>query len=166
MLKKLFLMLLIATPLSIYAQDKIAYINSQEIFYKMPEMKDVETKLAAKQEQIKKNAAAIQDEYQKKYEGFKNDTTIPTQSVLEDRQRQLQQLEERYQNFIQSSENEFKKEQETLIAPLHQKMTKVIKEVGDENRYTLIIDSGALLYTGTSAVDASSKVKVKLNITD
>lgn len=166
MLKKLFLILLIAAPVSSFAQDKFAYLNWQEVFYKMPEMKDVEAKLATKQETIKKNVAAIESEYNTLLEKFKSDTTSVTESIYADREKQLQQLQERYQNFVQTSQTEYQKEQETLLAPLHQKMTKAVKEVGDENHYVFIVDSSALLYTGSAAVDAAPKVKTKLNITE
>lgn len=149
-----------------FAQDKIAYINANEIFSKMPELKDVETKLAAKSETIKKNAAAIEAEYTKKVEEFQKDTTNLTESVLLDRQTQLDGLRDRYQNFIQTSQAEFEKEQQTLITPIQQKMRQAIKDVGDENNYAYILDAATLLHIGSHATDASKMVKTKLGITD
>ncbi|GAB6120187.1 hypothetical protein JCM30204_13360 [Dysgonomonas termitidis] len=149
-----------------FAQDKIAYINANEIFSKMPELKDVETKLAAKSETIKKNAAAIEAEYTKKVEEFQKDTTNLTESVLLDRQTQLDGLRDRYQNFIQTSQAEFEKEQQTLITPIQQKMRQAIKDVGDENNYSYILDAATLLHIGSHATDASKMVKTKLGITD
>jgi outer membrane protein len=149
-----------------FAQDKIAYINANEIFSKMPELKDVETKLAAKSETIKKNAAAIEAEYTKKVEEFQKDTTNLTESILLDRQTQLDGLRDRYQNFIQTSQAEFEKEQQTLMTPIQQKMRQAIKDVGDENNYAYILDAATLLHIGSHATDASKMVKTKLGITD
>lgn len=165
MLKKLFLFLLVAAPLSGFAQEKFAYINAQEVFAKMPEMKDVESKLMAKQAVMKKNMEAIEAEYTKKIEIFqKTPTDSITQSIALDRQKELEQLRERYQNFNEQSQAELQKEQETLLAPLHQKLVQAIKEVGDENNYTYIFDRSAMLYVNPSAIDASKAVKTKLNI--
>ncbi|HMM04501.1 MAG: OmpH family outer membrane protein [Prevotella sp.] len=166
MFKKLILLLIVIAPMSMFAQDKIAYINANEIFSKMPELKDVETKLAAKSETIKKNAAAIEAEYTKKVEEFQKDTTNLTESILLDRQTQLDGLRDRYQNFIQTSQAEFEKEQQTLITPIQQKMRQAIKEVGDENNYAYILDAATLLHIGSHATDASKMVKTKLGITD
>lgn len=166
MFKKLILLLIVIAPMSMFAQDKIAYINANEIFSKMPELKDVETKLAAKSETIKKNAAAIEAEYIKKVEEFQKDTTNLTESILLDRQTQLDGLRDRYQNFIQTSQAEFEKEQQTLITPIQQKMRQAIKEVGDENNYAYILDAATLLHIGSHATDASKMVKTKLGITD
>jgi outer membrane protein len=152
--------------MSIFAQDKIAYINANEIFSKMPELKDVETKLAAKSEIIKKTATGIEAEYTKKVEEFQKDTTNLSESILLDRQTQLDGLRDRYQNFIQTSQSEFEKEQQSLIAPIQQKMKQAIKEVGDENNYAYILDAATLLHIGSHATDASKMVKAKLGITD
>ena len=166
MFKKLILLLIVIAPMSIFAQDKIAYINANEIFSKMPELKDVETKLAAKSESIKKNAAAIEAEYVKKAEEFQKDTTNLTESILLDRQTQLDGLRDRYQNFVQTSQAELEKEQQALLTPLQQKMRQAIKDVGDENNYTYVLDAAALLHIGSHAIDASKMVKTKLGITD
>ncbi len=167
MFKKLILLLLVLAPISIFAQDKIAYLNANEIFAKMPELKEVETKLAAKSETIKKNAAAIEAEYNALLEKFKGTKTEDlTESIVLDRQTQLENLQKRYQDFLQTSQAEYEKEQQALIAPLQQKMRQAIKDVGDENNYTYILDAATLLHVGSHALDISKQVKTKLKITD
>lgn len=167
MLKKLILLLIVIAPMTIFAQDKIAFINSNEIFSKMPELKDVESKLATKRETITKNAAAIEKEYNDLVEMFGKDSTSNlTESIILDRQNQLESLQKRYQDFMQTSQAEYGKEQETLLAPVQQKMRQAIQTVGTENNYTYILDAGALLHVGANAIDASKLVKAKLGITD
>lgn len=166
MFKKLILLLFVLAPITIFAQEKIAYINADEIFSKMPELKDVESKLATKSEAIKKNAAAIETEYNALVDKFSNDTTNLTESILLDRQTQLESLQKRYQDFLQTSQAEFQKEQQTLIAPIQQKMRQAIKTVGDENNYTYVLDAATLLYFSSHAIDANKLVKAKLGITD
>jgi len=166
MLKKLFLLLLIIAPVTIFAQDKIAFINSNEVFTKMPELKDIETKLATKRETIQKNAAAIEKEYNDLLEKFRNDSTEVTESILVDRQNQLEALQKRYQDYMQASQAEYEKEQQTLLTPVQQKMRQAIKDVGDEHNYTYILDAASLLHVGSNAIDATKQVKTKLGITD
>ncbi|MBK5720593.1 OmpH family outer membrane protein [Dysgonomonas sp. Marseille-P4677] len=166
MLKKLILLLFVVAPMTIFAQDKIAYINADEIFSKMPELKEVEGKLATKSETIKKNASAIEAEYNALVDKFSKDTTNLTESILVDRQTQLESLQKRYQDFLQTSQAEFQKEQQALITPIQQKMRQAIKTVGDENNYTYILDAATLLHIGSNATDANKMVKAKLGITD
>lgn len=166
MLKKLILLLFIVAPVSIFAQDKIAYVNSQELFMKMPEMKTVETQLVAENETIKKNSDAIRAEYNALVDKFRSDTTQISESLLMDRQNQVESLEKRFTDYTQTSAAEFDKKRQALLAPLQEKLMKAIKEVGDENNYTYILETGALMYIGSSAVDANKAVKTKLGITD
>ena len=173
MFKKLILLLCLVAPLTLVAQEKIAFVNTQEIFAKMPELKDAESKLATKGEALNKTIQALQTEYQSKLEAYskkleavqKGDTTI-TEGDLQDAGQELSQLQERIQTRQENAQAEFSKEQQTLIAPLQEKMMKAIKEVGDENGFQYVFDSAALLYTGSSAIDASKQVKTKLGIVD
>ncbi|MFV0535968.1 MAG: OmpH family outer membrane protein, partial [Dysgonomonas sp.] len=75
-------------------------------------------------------------------------------------------LHSRYQTFVQSSQQELEKEQQTLLAPLQQKMMKAIKDVGDENGYSLILNSNAILHVGADVKTANDQVKTKLGITN
>lgn len=166
MFKKLLLLLIVIAPMSLFAQDKLAYINAQEIFAKMPELKDVESKLAAKNEAFKKTAEGMQAEYNALVEKFQKDTIALTESIIMDRQTQLENLEKRYQTFMQKSSTELEQEQQALMAPLQQKIRQAIKEVGDENGYTYIFDATTLLHVSATATDANAKVKAKLGITN
>lgn len=166
MFKKLILLLLIVAPITIFAQDKIAYINSGEIFSKMPELKDIDAQLKTKREEIQKRSADIEAEYNSLVEKFQKDTTALSESLLQDRQSELAALQQRYQSYAQTSAQEYETTQQQLLEPVQQKMIKAIKEVGDENSYTYILDAASLLHVGTNAIDAGPKVKAKLGITE
>ena len=173
MLKKLILLVCIIAPMTMFAQEKIAYLNSQEIMYTMPEIKGIETQLQIKQETVKKSLDALQTEYQTKLEAYgkllekfqAKDPSITESGVL-DAQTELTQLQQRYETLLQSSQTEYEKLQQDLLTPIQQKVAKAIKEVGDEQKYTYIVESGTLLYWSTTAIDASKFVKAKLGITN
>ena len=164
MFKKLVILFFVLAPIGVYAQDKLAYINTQEIFVLMPEIKDVEKELNTKQESIKSALAGIQSEYEKKMEEFKASTVEPSESVLMDRQKQVQDIQTRYENFLESSDKEFQELRQSKLAPLQEKLQNAVKAVGAEQGYTYIIEVGALPYMSASAVDAGKFVKVKLGI--
>lgn len=172
MLKKTILLLCLLAPVVLMAQDKIAYVNTNEIMSQLPEMKEVQTKLQAKGESLQKTLQAIETEYQtklevyqQKLEKFNKDSTV-TESEIIDGQKELAQLQERFETHGQSIQAEYQRYQQELIAPIHEKVGKAIKDVGDEQHYQYIFDAAALLYTGSSAVDAGKLVKTKLGITE
>lgn len=165
MSKKLILLLLIFAPVAMFAQDKIAYLNAQEIFAQMPEMADARNKLAEKETTIQKQVEAIYNEYMQKANEFSQTPTEElTDAIILDRKKQLDQLEERYQSFVQTSQANFEKERDSMIAPIQEKLMKAIQQVGDENGYAYILDRAAMLYVNPSATDVSAKVKAKLGM--
>ena len=171
MFKKLILLLLLVAPMALVAQEKIAYINSQEVFMKMPELKDVESKIAAKRETLQKSFDALQTEYQAKLEEFnklieaiQKDSTAVSEADILDAQKALQQLQERIQTRQENASAELEKTQQELLTPLQEKMVKAVKEVGAEQNFLYIIDVAALPYISPNAVDATKFVKTKLGI--
>lgn len=166
MFKKLILLLFIVAPITIFAQDKIAYINSNEIFSKMPELVEIQNQLKTESEAIQKKAASIEAEYNSLLEQFQKDTTVVSESIQKDRQSQLDALAQRFQTYVQTSSAELKNKEQALLEPIDQKVRKAIKEVGDENGYTYIIDATVLVHVGANATDAGPKVKAKLGITN
>lgn len=172
MLKKFILLLFLVAPVALVAQEKIAYVSSQEIMSKMPELSDMESKMATKQETIKKTLEEIQTEYQtklevygKKLEAFQKGDSTVSESELMDKQKDLTQVQERHETFSQQSQAELEKLYNSLMAPVQEKIMKAIKAVGDEQGYAYILDRQALLYVNPSAADASKQVKAKLGIT-
>ena len=78
-MKKLIALLLMILPLGAIAQEvKIAYVKTQEVFMAMPEVSEMEKKMADLNEKYKGELQLMQDEYQKIYG---SDKVIP-QTVL------------------------------------------------------------------------------------
>jgi len=164
MFKKLIILLFVIAPIGAFAQNKLAYISSDDIIAQMPEVKDYETKIMAKREEVNKNLTTMQNEYQKKIEEFQQSTDSLTESILLDRQKQIQQLEERIQTYYQNGEKELSDLSNQLLAPIHQKYQKAVQEVGAEQGFTYIFEAGALRYYSSSAIDAGPMVKTKLGL--
>ncbi|MEA4916735.1 OmpH family outer membrane protein [Proteiniphilum sp.] len=168
MLKKLLVLFIVLAPLAVKAQEvKIALINVNEIFYAMPERSGIETQLSNKQEEITKKLQALEEEFVKRGEEFeKNPATSET--MKQDQQRQLAQLQERYQTIMQGGQQEMQQLQQQLLEPVNLKIKDAIKAVGDENKYTFVYDISAMqapiVYFTPSAVDITAQVKTKLGI--
>lgn len=167
MTKKLIILLLAITPIAAIAQNaKLAHINTQEIFSQMPELSGIETQLNNQQEEISKNGQAIIDEFNKKSEEFQKLAATSSDAVKADHQKQLEQINERYQMFLQNSQRTMEELRQKLLAPVQQKIAEAIKAVGDEKGYTYVFDlaSGSIVYNNPAAEDATPLVKAKLGI--
>jgi outer membrane protein len=163
-MKKLIVLLLVMLPLCAFAQEKIAFVNSQEIVPNMPEFVAMQKQLSDMEAQYKKELKVMEDEYNKKYADFVQQQDSLTENIKVRRQQELQDIQERSNNFVQQSQQDFQKKQQELFAPIQDKVKKAISAVGAEKGYTYIIDPQAILYTGTGAVDATPFVKTKLGL--
>ena len=169
MLKKLLIFFIALAPIAAVAQDvKIAYVNAQEVFAAMPELSNIETQLSQKQEQINKNGQALIDEFNKKAEEFDTTSSSSSETVKQDQQKQLQSIQERYQLFLQNSQQEMNQLQQQLLEPLNQKIAEAIKSVGDTNNYTFVFDvstmQSPIVYVNPSANNITQDVKTKLGL--
>ena len=79
-------------------------------------------------------------------------------------QKEYEDLLGRYQTFRQTAQQDMQRQQETLFAPIQQKLMNAIQAVGAEGHYAGILDSSSLLYRGDNIEDISAKVKAKLGI--
>jgi outer membrane protein len=164
-MKKLVVLLFMILPLGAFAQEvKIAIVNTGEILNLMPELSEMETKLAGLNAQYEKEFKIIQDEFNKKYTEYMEQEKELTENIKLRRQEELQTLTDRLQNYAPIAQEDIKKKQEELFAPIQKKMIDAIKAVGDEQGYTYILNPQVLLYQGNSAVDATSLVKAKLGL--
>jgi len=166
MIKKIFFLSLFLIPSIVFAQDKQAYANVNEIFSKMPELKDIETQLASKSEVFNKNLKTMQDEYEAKINELKGLDESSPAAVIQDKQTEVLGLQNRIEEFVKKSQTEFDQERQKLLQPVQEKIMKAIKEVGDENKYIYIFDSSAMVYINPAATDAGKQVKTKLGIVD
>lgn len=152
-------------PLGVVAQEvKIAFVNTQEVFMAMPEVSAMEKQMADLNEKYKVELKQMQDEYQKKYSDFVAQQDSLTENIKLRRMQEIQDIQGRMDNFVQVAQQDVQKKQQELLQPIQQKLQDAIAKVGEEKGYTYIIDPAALLYRGTSAIDATPFVRTKLGL--
>ena len=166
-MKKLIVLLLMLLPFAgaMNAQEaKIAFVNAGEIFTMMPEFKDIQKKMEDLNAKYKTELETMNSEYQKKYSDFVAQQDSLTENIKVRRMQEVQDMQQRIDNFVQVAQQDVAKQQQDLMTPIQQKLQDAIKAVGAEQGYTYIIDPQVLLYTGPNAIDATSLVKAKLGL--
>ncbi len=167
MIKKFLLAALVAFPMCIAAQTlKFGTVNSQEIFNLMPEKATAESTLQSVSEKYQTEFTNLQQEFEKKYKEFQELDPSTPQSIKDRRAQELQENNQKIQNFQQMASQDLQKQQETLLAPITEKIQQAIQAVGAEGGYTFIYDLSipCVVYTGTGAEDVTPQVKAKLGI--
>ena len=87
--------------------------------------------------------------------------------VRAEREAELQQFNQRIQNFYTLAQQQLQAKQQELQAPLVKKVEAAIIAVGEENGFMYIFekDAGLAVYLSAKSIDATPMVKAKLGIT-
>lgn len=142
---------------------KVAYINTQELIYAMPEVKAANDSIQAAKAKVEGRIKSMVDELRLKatnLEKRKNEIA----PIQYDKEVQLLQAEEKkITEFEQLGQQELALKSEGLFNPIQSRVNLIIKEVAAEEGYTYVIDGsqGTILYADP-AVNIIVKVKAKL----
>ena len=164
-MKKILVLLLILAPMSLFAQ-KFGYVNSPSIAQMMPEFTKAQKDLQTLQKQYADEYDRIRTELEKKgleYEQVKD--SLPS-SILQRREKDLQELYTRLQQYEQESYQHLQQSQQTKLAEVNKILQDAIQAVGAEGGYICVFDiaSGIPYISETLCDNLDAKVKAKLGI--
>ena len=164
-MKKFIVSVMLLLPLGMVAQEiKIAVVNTGEIFNSMPEVEAMGKEVEAMTKQYEDYLLGLNEEYTKKMNELSTQGESLTENIRMLKVQEIQELQGRIESYYEYANQERTRKQEELFAPIQEKLFKAINEVGEENGYTYILNPQALLYTGSTAVDATDLVKAKLGL--
>ena len=166
MIKKIVLLVLFALPMSMMAQEKLGYVNIQEIFQVMPDLATIEKSIADLNEQYKKELDVMYQEYYAKAKEYQDNLNTLAETIKARRQSEIVDIEKRIGTFQQTANEEMQRKQMEMISALREKIIKATSEVGAEGNYTYIFDisSQAVAYHSPKAVNITPDVKKKLGL--
>ncbi|MDE6417760.1 MAG: OmpH family outer membrane protein [Duncaniella sp.] len=162
MIKKLLLLVLLALPVSVFAQ-KFAVINTQSLVESMPEIKEINEQLDAANKKYEAEFQKLQEEFGKKYEEFNALDESTPQTIKERRMQEMQELDNKIQQFRQTAVQDIQRQQQQLMAPVQDKVMKAIQAVGAEGGYTFVFENQMPLYTGADVTDITETVRTRLS---
>lgn len=168
MFKKLVIAMMCMLPFASFAQNfKFGNINSAEVFDAMPEKAVAQKELDALSAKYEAELQKMSEEFQRKMSDLIASQDSLPENIKQRRSQELGELEQRIQNFRQASIQEFQQQQQAKVQPIFEKITKAIKEVGDENGFTYIFDLNQptiLYFSEQNTVDVLPLVKTKLGL--
>lgn len=165
MLKRTLLAILIALPISVFAQ-KFGVVDVQPVLTAMPEYATANAQLEEASKKYQDEYAKLKEEINKKYTEYQaleqDANALPT--IKERRIQEIQELDQKMQQFTNTASQDLQRQQQQLMAPIEQKLVDAIKTVGQEGGYTFIFPKEVPIYYGASAEDVTPLVKAKLGI--
>ena len=157
--------LLVAGLFSVEAQNKLGYINSNELLSIMPESTEMQAQLQSYAKGLESSLAAMQAEGEKKLADYQQKEATMSDLIKQDKIRELESIQQRILEFQQSAQESLAAKEQELITPILDKARKAIEDVAKEGSYTYIFDAstGNILYADQSE-NILPLVKTKLGL--
>lgn len=158
--------LLIATILFIgfnqvaSAQAKAAHVNTTELMTKYPAMLEANKSLETLSKTYQNEYKTLGDEYTAKIKKYEAEAATVGDKINADRQKEVQDLEKRIQEYGQTAQKELATKEADLMKPIQEKMKLAIQKVGKAKGFQYIFDSNGLLLA--EGPDLTADVKKEL----
>lgn len=147
---------------------KFGHINVQQVISLMSEKDSAEVKLKKYGESLSKDLETSQVEFNNKYQAYLQKKDSFTPAIREAKEKELQDMNQRVQEFQQTAQEEFQRMQSEVYKPVLEMANNAIKKVAKDNGFTYIFDigtPGVVYYSETQSVDITAMVKKELKIT-
>jgi len=157
--------LVVAGLFSAEAQNKLGYINSNELLSIMPESSAMQEELQSYAKGLESSLAAMQAEGEKKLSDYQQNEAVMSDLVKQDKVRELESIQQRILEFQQNAQESLAAKEQELITPILDKARNAIEEVAKEGNFTYIFDAstGNILYAAESE-NILPLVKAKLGL--
>jgi outer membrane protein len=146
--------------------QKTAHLSFDSLISLMPETKTATDAAQNYLKGLEQELVAMQGEFESKYKDYLEKEVGMSDLLKKNKQEDLQQLQTRIQDFQRQAEQDYKRKQAELTAPIMEKAKKGIEAVAKESGYKYVLDtspqSTAVLYS-EQGDDILNAVKKKLD---
>lgn len=166
MKKFIVILAFMAAAVTLSAQNqKFGHVNYSEIIQLMAETDSARATMALAQQEANETFQGMVNEYNTKLEQYQQKRASWTPAVTESKERELQEIGQRIQDFEQSIQQELAQRQQALMMPIYQKASEAVKKVAKSLDLVYVYDVTSLLYFDeTKSVDISKQLKAELGI--
>ncbi len=148
-----------------FAQPKFAHVNYTELIQLMPEADEARAAMEASNKEVQETYAAMVEEYNTKYATYQQKQSTWTPAIRETKEKEIQGIVTRIQEFEQSIQTELQQQQQTLMAPIQKKANDTVKALAKEGGFVYVFDVNTPLYIDdTQSVDLTPAARKALNI--
>ena len=166
---KLTLVLAMMLGATSVSAQKLARINTQDVFALMPETTEMQKNLEAFGKDLQEQIEQIQVEFNNKYAEFQKNQATMADSIKQMKQQELEQLQQRFGEFQQIAQQDFQKKQQELATPIQEKLSAAISKVAKEGGYVVVFDTSipTMAYIDEAqTTDLAPAVKKELGISE
>lgn len=171
-LVKLAMVVLLTVSASTAFGQKFGRVDLAAIVPNMPEYQEAVTNLEAYGKDLQDQLEQIMVEFNTLYTNYEKNAATMTDSVRQLKERELGELQQRYQDFQQIAQQDMQRKEAEVMNPIYTKADEAVKKVAAAGGYVAIFNtagdqpsSAGLAYFDPSLLkDITSDVKKELGI--
>ena len=171
-LVKLAMVVLLTVSASTAFGQKFGRVDLAAIVPNMPEYQEAVTNLEAYGKDLQDQLEQIMVEFNTLYTNYEKNAATMTDSVRQLKERELGELQQRYQDFQQIAQQDMQRKEAEVMNPIYTKADEAVKKVAAAGGYVAIFNtagdqpsSAGLAYFDPSALtDITADVKKELGI--
>jgi outer membrane protein len=137
--------LILGASQTINAQAKTAHVNVSEIMSKLPAMLDAQKQLEKLSATYDADYKKMAEEFQAKLKKYDTESATVTEAINAERQKEVQDMQKRIQDFGQNAQKELQQKQEDITKPIYEKVRVSIQKVGKAKGFQYVLDGATLL---------------------
>ena len=172
-LKLTLTLMLVFSASSLFAQ-KFGRVDLAAIVTAMPEYKEAETNLQAYGQDLQDQLEQIQVEFNNRYLEYEKNVATYSDSVRQLKERELTELQQRFQDFQQVAQQDMQKKEAELITPVYTKANDAVKTVSTRGGYIAVFNTagdqpasaGLAFFDAEALTDITAEVKKELGIVE
>ena len=127
------------------AQAKTAHVDVSEIMSKLPAMLDAQKQLEKLSATYDADYKKMAEEFQTKLKKYDTESATVTEAINAERQKEVQDMQKRIQDFGQNAQKELQQKQEDITKPIYEKVRASIQKVGKAKGFQYVLDGATLL---------------------
>ena len=149
-MKKLAIFLFALSFISVNAQLKIGYVDSDTIMEQLPEAQDAQKKIDAQIQEWQEELNKLDREWKSMYDDYERRKLSMSDQRRAEVERELVTAEEKISKYRQEKfgvNGELFKKQEEVIKPVQNKVFNAIKDVAEDEELDFVFDrSGDIIF--------------------
>ena len=144
---------------------KWAYVDFNELVMLMPEMDEARATLDENQMTNEEILVAMYEEYQTKMQQYQQKAETWTPAIRESKEREIMEIQSRFEQTQQSLQMELQQLQQSLQAPIYEKAQKTVNDLAKAQGIAFVFEKSSMLYVDPAqGIDLTPEARTALNI--
>ena len=118
---------------------KIGFVDFEKVLASVDSGKSAREELERKQREAQARLQPLAEQIEAMQQELQAKQFVMSEEAVRAKQLDMVELQNRYETKAKEEEGQFKIDQQRLIGPLFEKLSKVVKEAGRDNNFSLIL---------------------------